>query len=243
MKGYLRPETAQGIFINFRRLIEFNNGKMPFAAAQVGMGFRNEISPRQGLLRVREFTMAEIEHFIDPLNKNHPKFQTVAHMKLPLFSATDQEAGIRKANSELTIGEALAQGTVQNETMGYFLSRSYLFLTEVGIRTDAIRFRQHRSNEMAHYANDCWDAEIETSYGWIEVAGHSDRSAFDLTKHQERTKVELMAARPLKTPVQVTTTHALLNKQVCGKEFKKDQTLISAYFDNLKADDKKALAE
>lgn len=78
MTGYLRPETAQGIFINFRRLIEFNNGKMPFAAAQVGMGFRNEISPRQGLLRVREFTMAEIEHFVDPLNKNHPKFSSVA---------------------------------------------------------------------------------------------------------------------------------------------------------------------
>ena len=66
MKGYLRPETAQGIFINFRRLIEFNNGHMPFAAAQIGLGFRNEISPRQGLLRVREFTMAEIEHFVDP---------------------------------------------------------------------------------------------------------------------------------------------------------------------------------
>ena len=65
-KGYLRPETAQGIFINFRRLIEFNNGRMPFAAAQIGLGFRNEISPRQGLLRVREFTMAEIEHFVDP---------------------------------------------------------------------------------------------------------------------------------------------------------------------------------
>ena len=46
MKGYLRPETAQGIFINFKRLIEFNNGRMPFAAAQVGLGFRNEISPR-----------------------------------------------------------------------------------------------------------------------------------------------------------------------------------------------------
>lgn len=89
MTGYLRPETAQGIFINFRRLIEFNNGKMPFAAAQVGMGFRNEISPRQGLLRVREFTMAEIEHFVDPLNKNHPKFSSVAQMKIPLFSAPD----------------------------------------------------------------------------------------------------------------------------------------------------------
>jgi glycyl-tRNA synthetase len=78
MTGFLRPETAQGMFINFRRLIEFNNGKMPFAAAQIGMGFRNEISPRQGLLRVREFTMAEIEHFVDPDNKNHPKFESVS---------------------------------------------------------------------------------------------------------------------------------------------------------------------
>lgn len=66
LTGYLRPETAQGIFINFRRLIEFNNGRMPFAAAQIGLGYRNEIHPKQGLLRVREFTMAEIEHFVDP---------------------------------------------------------------------------------------------------------------------------------------------------------------------------------
>jgi glycyl-tRNA synthetase len=88
MQGYLRPETAQGIVINFKRLIEFNNGRMPFAAAQVGMGFRNEISPRQGLLRVREFTMAEIEHFCDPLNKSHPKVESVHHLKLPLYSAS-----------------------------------------------------------------------------------------------------------------------------------------------------------
>jgi glycyl-tRNA synthetase len=55
LKGYLRPETAQGIFLNWRRLIEYNNGKMPCAGATLGMGFRNEINPRQGLLRVREF--------------------------------------------------------------------------------------------------------------------------------------------------------------------------------------------
>jgi glycyl-tRNA synthetase len=78
MKGYLRPETAQGIFINFRRLLEYNNGRMPFAAAQIGLGFRNEIAPRQGLLRVREFTMAEIEHFCDPNDKSHPKFKSMA---------------------------------------------------------------------------------------------------------------------------------------------------------------------
>lgn len=242
MTGFLRPETAQGIFINFRRLIEFNNGKMPFAAAQVGMGFRNEISPRQGLLRVREFTMAEIEHFMDPQNKAHPKFESVAHMKLPLFSAVDQEAGKKLASFELTMGEALEQKIIGNETMGYFLARTFQFLTSVGIRAEAIRFRQHRSNEMAHYANDCWDAEVETSYGWIEVAGHSDRSAFDLTKHQQKTKVELMAARPLKEPIKVTNTLVILNKQVLGKEFKKDQTLVVKYFDDIDNEDKKALA-
>ena len=70
---------------------------------------------------------------------------------------------------------------------------------------------------MAHYANDCWDAEVETSYGWIEIAGHADRSAFDLTKHMTKTKVELMAARRLPEPITVTSTVAQLNKKVCGK--------------------------
>jgi len=85
--GYLRPETAQGIFLNFRRLIEFNNGRMPCAGAQVGLAFRNEIHPKQGVLRVREFAMAEIEHFVDPADKSHVKFDTVAHIKLPLWTA------------------------------------------------------------------------------------------------------------------------------------------------------------
>ena len=87
LKGYLRPETAQGIFLNFRRLIEFNNGRMPFAGAQIGLGFRNEIRPQQGLLRVREFQMAEIEHFVDPTDKSHHKFHLVANDCLPLLTA------------------------------------------------------------------------------------------------------------------------------------------------------------
>jgi glycyl-tRNA synthetase len=87
LKGFLRPETAQGIFVNFRRLNEFNNGRMPMAAAQLGLGFRNEIHPRQGLLRVREFQMGEIEHFVDPENKDHAKFDLVKDIKMPLFSA------------------------------------------------------------------------------------------------------------------------------------------------------------
>lgn len=105
VKGFLRPETAQGIFVNFKRLLEFAQGKLPFAAAQIGNAFRNEISPRSGLIRVREFTMAEIEHFCDPTNKAHPKFDSVKNVELILFSACDQMDG--KKPSSVTIGEAV----------------------------------------------------------------------------------------------------------------------------------------
>lgn len=72
---------------------------------------------------------------------------------------------------------------MNNETLGYFIGRVYLFLTRLGIDKDRLRFRQHLANEMAHYAADCWDAEIETSYGWIESVGIADRSAYDLRAH------------------------------------------------------------
>ena len=78
----MRPETAQGIFINFRDLLYYNGGKLPFAAAQIGQSFRNEISPRAALLRVREFTQAEIEHFVHPQHKEHPKFGNVADVSI-----------------------------------------------------------------------------------------------------------------------------------------------------------------
>ena len=117
----------------------------------------------------------------------------------------------------MKIGEAVANGIVSNETLAYFVTKTFLFLVKVGIKAEAIRFRQHRDNEMAHYANDCWDAEVETSYGWIEIAGHADRSAFDLTRHMEKTKVELMAARRLPEAITVTETIAKLDKKNAAK--------------------------
>jgi glycyl-tRNA synthetase len=62
-KDYFKPETAQSIFFSFKRLFEFNNDRLPFATAQIGLGFKNEISPRMGLIKVKEFTIAKIEHF------------------------------------------------------------------------------------------------------------------------------------------------------------------------------------
>ncbi|THG00469.1 hypothetical protein TEA_002895 [Camellia sinensis var. sinensis] len=179
--GYMRPETAQGIFVNFKDLYYYNGNKLPFAAAQIGQAFRNEISPRQGLLRVREFTLAEIEHFVDPEDKSHPKFSEVANLEFLMFPREDQVSG--RSARMIRLGEAVSQGIVNNETLGYFIGRVYLFLTYLGIDKERLRFRQHLANEMAHYAADCWDAEIECSYGWIECVGIADRSAYDLRAH------------------------------------------------------------
>lgn len=236
VKGFLRPETAQGIFVNFKRLLEFNQGRLPFAAAQIGNSFRNEISPRSGLLRVREFTMCEIEHFCN--TKDHPKFESVKDTKMLLYSANNQEQG--KPAEITTIGEAVSKGTVNNETLGYFMARIHLYLLAVGIDPKKLRFRQHMGNEMAHYACDCWDAECLSSYGWIECVGCADRSAFDLTQHSKATGVRLVAERKLASPKQIEVVEAVANKAVIGKEFKKDAKVIN---DALSAMDSAALED
>lgn len=101
---YLRPETSQGIFVNFKRLLDYNSCRLPFSVAQIGNAFRNEISPR-GLLRVREFTLAEIEHFMDPLQSTHPKFSKIENVQITLYSADDQMNGT--SANRMIIGEAV----------------------------------------------------------------------------------------------------------------------------------------
>ncbi|XP_012265682.2 glycine--tRNA ligase isoform X1 [Athalia rosae] len=224
IKGFLRPETAQGIFVNFKRLLEFNQGKLPFAAAQIGNAFRNEISPRSGLIRVREFTMAEIEHFCDPSDKSHPKFESVKSTKMLLYSACNQMDG--KSAEYMEIGKAVESRLVDNETLGYFMARIQQFLIKVGVDPTKLRFRQHMSNEMAHYACDCWDAECLTSYGWIECVGCADRSAFDLTQHTKATGIKLIAEKKLLEPKVVDVTEAFPNKGVLGKAFKKEAKVV-----------------
>ena len=113
----MRPETAQGMFVNFKRLLEFNAGKLPFGAAQVGRAFRNEISPRAGLLRVREFDMAEIEYFVSPEKKQtFNKFSAVATLPICLYSACDQMEG--RSPREVVLGDAVRDVRVVNGVMG-----------------------------------------------------------------------------------------------------------------------------
>lgn len=211
--------------MNFQRLLEFNNGRVPFASAQVGRSFRNEISPRAGLLRVREFTMAEIEHYVDPEDKRHERFDEVRDVALDLLDRDIQSSGLTTTR-RLTVGDAVAQGVVANETLGYFLARIYLFLTKVGINPKRLRFRQHMANEMAHYATDCWDAEIENSYGWTECVGCADRAAYDLSVHSKRTGVPLVVREFLKEPIVTEKEVAVFNRKTLGKTFGKDMAAI-----------------
>ncbi|TFK68070.1 glycyl-tRNA synthetase [Pluteus cervinus] len=223
--GYLRPETAQGHFLNFSRLLDYNNGRIPFASAQIGRSFRNEISPRAGLLRVREFTMAEIEHFVDPEDKNHEKFAEARNVELTLLDKYTQVSGSSKV-TKMTVGEAVDNGIIANQTLGYFIARISQFLLKIGINPERLRFRQHMANEMAHYATDCWDAEIHNSTGWTECVGCADRAAYDLSVHSARTGHPLVVRQALKEPIITEREVAEFNKKLLGKTFKQDAGVL-----------------
>lgn len=122
---------------------------------------------------------------------------------------------------------------MNNQTLAYFMARIHLFLTKIGIKSDRLRFRQHMSNEMAHYACDCWDAEIKSSYGWVECVGCADRSAYDLTKHSERTKERLVARETLTEPRLVEKLTLQINKKLFGPAFKKDAKLVETHLSSL----------
>ena len=241
-KGYLRPETAQGQFLNFAKLLEFNQQGMPFASASVGKSFRNEISPRTGLLRVREFLMAEIEHFVDPESgKKHDRFDEIEDIELSLLSRQTQMAG-KTELVQTKIGDAVRSKLIDNETLGYFLARIQLFLDKLGVDRRKLRFRQHLDNEMAHYAADCWDAELQTSYGWIECVGCADRSAYDLSVHAKRTGAPLVVREPRKEPLTIEDYQVEIDKKKFGPRFKKDGKTIEEAINNLSQDMREKLS-
>jgi len=235
--GYLRPELAQGIILNFKRILEFNGGKMPIAGAAMGPAFRNEIAPRQNLIRVREFFLAEIEHFLDPSDKSHPKIDSVRHVRLWAWPKQWQEQG--KGPQKMTIDEALKQGYIANETLAYFVARVKMFMNQIGIRF--VRFRQHRSNEMAHYACDCWDAECLTGWGWIECVGIADRSAYDLECHMEHTKMDFKAYKRYDVPRQEEYLAREFKKGALNKALRADGAATMQYVESLSEEEALAL--
>jgi glycyl-tRNA synthetase len=164
-------------------LKEYARNQLPFGVAQIGAAYRNEISPRNALLRAREFTMAELEYFVDP-EADEPNLDAVADVELPLYGADAQQAE-GEEYAYLAPQEALDEGVVAGEWVAYFLARSKQWFERVGVDMDRFRFRQHLPGELAHYASDCWDAEGEVDGDWVELEGVASRTDYDLSKHAE----------------------------------------------------------
>jgi len=190
----LRPETATVTYLSFKRLNEYFR-KLPFAVFQIGKAYRNEISPRQHLLRCREFTQAEAQLFIDPKEKNNwEKYELVKKEKLPLYTSHHQEKNLKLEN--ISLEEAIKHKHIKTKAYAWCLFLAYKQFLSMGIPKDRIRIRQHLDDERAFYADDAWDIEINlNSFGWTETCGVHDRIDYDLKKHSEFSKQDLVATR------------------------------------------------
>ncbi len=181
--GYLRPETAQGIFVEFPRLKDYARNQLPFGITQIGKAYRNEISPRKGLVRVRELTQAELEHFIDP-EEDEPPIKDVEDVELKLYSREQQNAKDGEVQ-KMTVKESVEQDVVDSEWIAYYLGIAKQWYESIGVDMERFRFRQHQNDELSHYASDCWDAESQVDGDWIEITGFAYRGCYDLKKHDQ----------------------------------------------------------
>ena len=226
--GYLRPETAQGMFVDFARLLRFYRDKLPFGAVQIGKSYRNEISPRQGMIRLREFTQAEAEIFVHPDEKNHhPAFKRYTNYRMPLLTYTHQQ----KCESavEMSMRDAVDKGIIANEYVAYYVALTHELLVTVGIRPDRLRFRQHLPDERAHYATDCWDAEVYSErFGWVETVGIADRTNYDLNAHAKQSGTSMTVFIQYDTPKKVQRRRIIPNMGVLGKQYRQKAKAISA---------------
>jgi glycyl-tRNA synthetase len=214
--GYGRPEAAQGIFTDFKRVYETSRERLPIGVAQVGTVMRNEISPRQGPLRLREFTIMEMEVFFDP-NESHCEFlNRVKDIELPLLLVKKRETG----NAELTYvkaTEATTEGYVKTEWSAYFMALSIIFAQKLGVPYAKQRFEEKLQAERAHYSAQTFDHQILLDrWGWVEIAGHAYRTDFDLNAHIKHSGIDLSIFKPFPQPVERKTRVVIPNGSVLG---------------------------
>ncbi len=185
--SYLRPETAQLIFTNFKLVAENSRKKLPFGIAQVGKAFRNEISPRDFLFRSREFEQMEIEFFTHPDKINQcPHFDDIKDMKINLLTAEMQNKN--NLHEEVKAEDLLK---LTSQWHAYWVASFFKWFLDLGIKKENLRIRQHKKSELAHYASACFDVEYKFPFGWKEIHGSADRTQYDLSQHMKFSKRDL----------------------------------------------------
>jgi glycyl-tRNA synthetase len=191
----LRPETATITYLPYLRFYNYFRKKFPLGVFQIGKAYRNEISPRQSVLRGREFTQAEGQIFVDPKLKNEwEKYEKIKNEKLPFWDYKSQDEN--KSVNLIAIKDALKTGLIKSQAYGWCIWLAYTQFRNFGISSDRLRLRQHHPDEKAFYADDAWDIEVKlNNYGWTEVCGVHDRTDYDLTQHTKYSNEKLEAKR------------------------------------------------
>ncbi|MBD3319414.1 glycine--tRNA ligase [Candidatus Woesearchaeota archaeon] len=183
---YLRPETCQGIFCDFAKLYKTMRVKLPQGIAQVGKAFRNEISPRQTLLRQVEFYQMEAEVFFNPREINDvSEFDAVRDTKLNIQLADQDKPKI------MTAGELVEKKIVSGTLVAHYLALTQQLMASYGLALEHCRFRQLDEDERAFYAKEGWDFEVQSSVGWLELIANNYRTDYDLKGHQEGSGTDL----------------------------------------------------
>ena len=179
-EAYLRGETAQGMFLDFKLISQNCRMQLPFGIAQVGRCFRNEIAPRDFLFRSREFNIAEFEFFINPEEKKCDlltKEQT--EVKANLLDAETQSEG-KETLKETTIGEMLEKNKLE-EWHAYWLAEQIKWYNSLNLFE--IKIREHKKDELSHYSSATFDIDYEYPFGSVELGGNANRGQYDLTQH------------------------------------------------------------
>ncbi|MCL6088986.1 MAG: glycine--tRNA ligase [Candidatus Marsarchaeota archaeon] len=188
-QAFLRPETAQGMFLDFKRLFVQQGSKLPLAVGQIGRSYRNEVSPRQGLIRSREFSQMELEYFFAPAQDKLEGFEKIANEKVRVLPPADGDAPL--AVEDISLREAISRGYFPNEILAYMVYLEDRLYASLGISRAKYRFRVMPRDELPHYSKGNVDLEAETSYGFIETSGIAYRTDFDLSQHAKHSKQDL----------------------------------------------------
>jgi glycyl-tRNA synthetase len=185
IEAYLRGETAQGMFTDFKLIQQNSRMQLPFGIAQVGKCFRNEIAPRDFLFRSREFHIGEFEFFINPEEK---KCNLLNKKQLDVkFNFLDEE-NQKNGKNELrhaTIKQILQENKL-DEWHAYWLAEQILWFKSIGL--EEIKIREHTKEELSHYSSATFDIDYEYPFGSREIAGNANRGQYDLTQHQKESK-------------------------------------------------------
>jgi len=224
--GYGRPEAAQGIFVEFNRLYAVAREKLPFGVIQIGHALRNEISPRQGLIRLREFTICDLEFFFDPEESACHLLKEVENEVLSILLGET-----RLKNSEetikITVRDALNKKIVRSEWQAFFMAMAKRLLVEIGVPEEKQRFIEKLSWEKAHYSSQSFDQEVLLDrYGWTEVSGHAYRTDYDLSSHMKASGVDIRIFKEYDRPVETEQIVVRPIMAKIGPVFKKESAKV-----------------